>query len=206
MIYHIHQDIFQATVGSFTDDTRLRQAIRDTQDINALQLQLNHMNNWADSKNMSFNGEKFEVIWFRKSENQPKYKDPSGKEIKYKKCMKDLGVYVTEDPKFDAYIKNITAAGHRMAAWVLRTLKTRGLSPLMMLLKTLIVTQVEYCCSLWASTDTHNIALLESVRWQFTSRISAFQTYGMTLNMPVCTVNHENGLKRLKIYSWERRE
>ena len=53
------------------------------QDIDVLQVQPNNMYNWTDSNNMSFNGEKFEMIRFGKSENQPKYKDPNGKEIEY---------------------------------------------------------------------------------------------------------------------------
>ena len=73
-MYDIDQDIFQATVESFADDARLWQTIRDTQDINALQLQLNQMYSRADSNNMSFNGDKSEVLWFGKSENQPKFK------------------------------------------------------------------------------------------------------------------------------------
>ena len=110
-MYDIDQDIFQMTIGSFANDTKLSQAIRDTQDIDALQLQLNHMHNWADSNNTSFNGEKFEKIRFEKSENQPKYKDPSGKK-KNETYIKDLRVHITEDAKFDAHIESIAAAGH----------------------------------------------------------------------------------------------
>ena len=40
---------------------------------------------------------------------------------------------------------------------------------------------------------------------QYTSRMGSFQTFDQTLNMPVCNVNYHDRLKRLKIYSLERR-
>ena len=122
-----------------------------------------------------------------------------GTKIKQKACIEDLGVFMSENAKFDVHIKNTAAAGHRIAVWALRAFKTRSWYQM------LVVPKVEYCCPLWSPVDSRNINLLESVQRRFTRRFSAFQTYDMNLQMPICTVSYVDRLKRLKIYSLERR-
>ena len=112
---------------------------------------------------------------------------------------------MSEDAKFDLHIKNTVAAGHRTAGWALRTFKTRSWYPMLTLLKPLVVPKVEHCCPLWSPVDSRNINLLESVQCRFTNRFSAFQTYDMNLQMPICTVSYVDRLKCLKIYSLKRR-
>ena len=73
------------------------------------------------------------------------------------------------------------------------------------LLTTLVVSQTEYCSLLWSPTDTRNIALLERAQRRFKSKFAVFQSYGMSLKMPICVISYEDRLKRLKIYSLERR-
>jgi hypothetical protein len=73
------------------------------------------------------------------------------------------------------------------------------------LLKQLVVSQMEYCSILWSPRDQKQINLLESVQADFTRRISKYQTYDEKLQMPICNMRYEERLKDLKIYSLERR-
>ena len=73
------------------------------------------------------------------------------------------------------------------------------------LLKSLIISHVEYGCVVWSPTDQHQINLLESVQRRFTSRMTCFLTYDAELEMPVCTTDYASRLKELKIYSLQRR-
>ena len=64
---------------------------------------------------------------------------------------------------------------------------------------------MEYGSVIWSPTDVAQINFLESVQRRFTSYMSCFQTYDATLNMTTCTVPYNERLKRLKIYSLQRR-
>ena len=72
-------------------------------------------------------------------------------------------------------------------------------------LKSLIVSNVEYACIIWSPTDSCHIKLIEGVQRKFTSRFACFQTYDENLGMSVCTTQYHDRLKILKIYSLERR-
>ena len=98
---------------------------------------------WADGNNMHYNGDKFELMRYGKTEDNPIYHTPAGTVIKQKN--RELGVLMSSDAKFDTHIKNTAAAGHRIARWVPRTFKTRAIQPMLTLLKTLVASQMEYC-------------------------------------------------------------
>ena len=142
---------------------------------------------------------------YGKTEAKPIYHTPTGTLIKQKNSIKDLGVFMSSNAKFDTHIKNTTAAGHRIVGWVPRTFKTRALQQMLTLLETLVVSQMEYCSPLWSPMDTRNIALLERVKHRFTSKFAVFQSYDMSLKMPVYQISYEDQLKRIKICSLERR-
>ena len=72
------------------------------------------------------------------------------------------------------------------------------------LLKSLVVSVMEYGCVIWSPTDLHHIKLLESVQRRFTSRISKFNATNDE-GMPRCCVNYWERIKDLKIFSLERR-
>ena len=46
--------------------------------------------------------------------------------------------------------------------------------PLRILLKSLIVPTMEYCCPLWTPSDNENIDILEKVQRYFTKRITGY--------------------------------
>ena len=207
MMHDINENIFYATIGSFADDTRLWKLITANSDIDNLQNDLQIIYEWADNNNMLFNGKKFEGISFGKNDhdNYQKYKTPETSEIDRKHHVKDLGIIVSDDLKFNNHINSIVQRGLRMCGWILRTFKTRDFQTMKILLQSLIISQMEYACLIWSPTDRKMIDLLESVQKRFTSRISIFQRYDITLRMPICDVNYIERLNRLKIYSLERR-
>ena len=89
---------------------------------------------------------------------------PNNNKIEQKKQIKDIGVLMSNNLKFDQHNRNIAVTGSKMCGWILRTFKTRKLGPMRILLKTLIVSQVEYCCILWSPTNQKQIDLLENVQ------------------------------------------
>ena len=205
MMIDINKNLLNATIGSFADDTRLWQIIQGEECHYSLQQDLLHMYSWADDNNMLFNDGKFETLHYGKQVNNNAYLTLEGLPIERKDCVKDLGVRMTADGKFSTHISNIVLAAHRMTGWVLRTFKTRKTSPMITLLKTLIVSKVEYACVLWSPRDVHNISLIENVQRRFTRRFAIFQNWDNELGMPTCTTNYWERIKTLKIFSLERR-
>ena len=106
---------------------------------------------------------------------------------------------------FHKHITLTAAKGMRMCGWALRTFKTRGTPAKKTILQSLIVSLVEYACVLWSPTDSTHINLLESVQRKSTSPFACFQTYNEALRMPICTTSYPERLKKLNIYSLERR-
>ena len=62
LIGDIDQNIAFSFISSFADDTRVGRNIEDFEDIQLLQADLDAIYNWAESNNMEFNSDKFELL------------------------------------------------------------------------------------------------------------------------------------------------
>ena len=80
---------------------------------------------------MEYNGDKFEGMQY-------------GNKVPQTYTMPNL----MPDLTFGLHINNIVAKGHHMSGWILRTVKSRRDDYMKRLLKTLVVSQMEYCCVL----------------------------------------------------------
>ena len=204
MMLDITNGIKYGTLSSFADDTRLWMRIRNLLDTNKLQEDLDALYQWSEANNMDFNSDKFEGQSYGKDEEQY-YRAPDLSSIAQNNVLKDLGVYMAEDLKFENHIHNVVAKGRRMSGWVKRTIRSRRADHMKVLLKSLVRSQVEYCCMLWSPREQRLINLIESVQRDFTRQISKYQQYDDVLKMPLCAVSYSDRLKDLKIYSLERR-
>ena len=204
MMLDITDDIKHSLLGSYADDTRLWRLVTGRKDQNLLQEDLNRLYQWAHRNNMEFNGPKFELTTFGK-ESKRSYKAPDGKPIQRKATIKDLGVYVSNNLKFDEHINVTVKGGQRIANWTLRTFRSRDKGVMRTLLKGLIIPKAEYGSIIWSPVDVKKIAFIENIQRRFTSRIEDYQTYDDKLKRPICTTNYWDRLKDLKLYSLERR-
>jgi len=73
------------------------------------------------------------------------------------------------------------------------------------LLKQLVVPQLEYASVICSPTDQRSINRLESVQRMFTSKFSCFLTYDEVQQRPICTIDYQERIRSLKIYSLKRR-
>ena len=65
-ISDVNYEIANSKVSCFTDDTRILLGIKDEEDTHMLQYDLHKLNKWADTNNMKFNANKFELLRYRK--------------------------------------------------------------------------------------------------------------------------------------------
>jgi hypothetical protein len=146
---------------------------------------------------MKFNSGKFECISFKGGENKKKYHSPSEEPIVYRDSLLDLGVIMSKNCTFGPHIQNVITKACRMAGWVLRTFKTRERQVMLTLYKQLVLSQLEYCCLVWAPTDVASIMAIEAVQRAYTRIIQ-----GMSVKE---RPDYCMRLKTLKLYSLERR-
>ena len=103
---------------------------------------------WAEDNNMIFNGDKSELLNFGKSAKTFHYETPQGKQTEVKESARDLAIIFEPNGKFDKHITSVVAKGNRMVRWILQPLRTRTKEVMLTLLKTLVVIQEEYGCSI----------------------------------------------------------
>jgi hypothetical protein len=142
--------------------------------------------------------------WESKGEHNT-YFTHEQQEIETKTEVKDLGIYIASDMSFKYHITTMVGKARRMANWALRVFNTRKTFPMKILLKTLIITILEYGSVVWSPNKSNLINLIESVQRYFTSRMEEFCTWDEELGMYTCTTRYWERLQILKIYSLERR-
>ena len=168
--------------------------VSNKSDEEALQRDLNRIHTWADSNNQQFNDKKFEAITFSLNKREKTYVTPSDEPINNKVTIQDLGIVFSEDGSFDVHITTLITKGKKLSGWILRTFSCREKTPMVTLLKSLLIPSIEYCCPLWAPTDQANIIRLEKVQRAFTKQILGLHT-----------MQYWDRLQYLNIFSLERR-
>ena len=122
LIGDIDQNIAFSFISSFADDTRVGRHIEDFEDIQLLQAGLDAVYNWAESSNMEFNSDKFELLRYRLRgstvQNLAGYKSNIGSEIEEKVHVKDLGVKLSSDATFSGHIGEKVASVKTKIGWV----------------------------------------------------------------------------------------
>ena len=99
-IADIGDDITNSTLASYADDSKLRKKIKNEDDGNKLQNDLNKVFNWKDRNLMKFNLTKFEILRIGKQQQLKeniKYTSPDGKEIPESDMVKDLCVIFNKE-------------------------------------------------------------------------------------------------------------
>ena len=108
--------------------------------------------------------------------------------------MRDLGVEISSDLKFNEHIGNVVTSANRLVGWAMRTFRRRSQATMMTIWKCLIQPKIDYCSQLWSPSDQESIARLESLQRDFTRRISGMEGK-----------DYIDRLASLKMYSQERR-
>lgn len=193
----IEEVVDSSFLSSFADDTTLSHRIREESDTFKLQTNIQKIFEWAETNNMKFNEEKFELL--RLGPNT-ELKDStnlySGGQtvIPPSRVVKCLGVHVNNDATFQHHIKETTSKARRMVGWVLRTFRSREQEVMLALWKALIQPVLDYCSQLWSPHKKGDIQELESVQRAFTRTIKGMKG-----------LNYWQRLQKLGLYSQQRR-
>ena len=151
-ISNINYEIADSTVSCFANDTRILLAIKDEEDTQMLQNDLQKLYKWADTNNTEFNANKLELLQYRKEQeikSATTYKSYDDSNIDDKEQVRDLGIMISNTATFTLHIRNIVKKARDKMGWVLRVFQSRKRSLMLTLLKSLVIPLLEYCCQLW---------------------------------------------------------
>ena len=76
---------------------------------------------------------------------------------------------------FTLHIRNTVKNVRDKMGWVLRVFKSRERSPMLALLKSLVIPLLECCCQLWNPWKAKDIQAIEAIQRTFTHNITEVQ-------------------------------
>ena len=101
-------DEIEAIKKVYVDHTKLKKEIKTEDDVESLQTDLEHIYKWAKKNNMEFNAAKFQVMRYGKSEDIKNdtlyFTEETNEVIERFETLRDLGVMMSEDAKFNTHI------------------------------------------------------------------------------------------------------
>ena len=182
---------------SFADDTRNTKNVQSLQDISNHQKDLDSMYDWTEVNNMALNDGKLEVLRYGTDESLKLctyYYTPTGQIITEKQQLRDLGVVMSNNGRFDDHISQIISSCKSKMSWVLRAFNTRDKDHMLLLWKLYVLPEIEYCSVLWSPFKIGQIQKLDALQWSFLRKIHMSQKQ-----------NYWETLASLNLYSTQRR-
>ncbi|XP_057297606.1 uncharacterized protein LOC130628641 [Hydractinia symbiolongicarpus] len=180
MVGDINQNLKYSLASSFADDTQILKENNGLMDTFKLQSDLNIIYKWTNKNNMKLNGCKFEHLSYGKIESLkplPVYLSNTSEKINKKTTVKDLGVIMSNDCKFNKHISNLISKANRITGWILRTFESREKNLMLTLWKSLVIPHLDYCSQLWSPLMKGQIQDIEMVRRTFTRKILGTQGF-----------------------------
>jgi hypothetical protein len=120
-----------ANIKIFVDDTKVKNKIEKAEDVENLQENLDKLYLWQEENSMRFNGTKFQLMRYGPNEeikNDTLYfTDKTENIIERQSSVRDLGVILSEDAKFNDHIAKVTKTVRQKVGWILRSFYTRQL-------------------------------------------------------------------------------
>ena len=151
------------TVFAFADDLKLL-----CHDPVKLQEALEIVGKWTIEWQLPIQPNKSENIAFVHGTTQSTTFNINGMNVPKVDVVKDLGLKVTNNLKWNSYILNSKFKADNLSSLILRVFKTRDLSNYIAAYKTYIRPLLEYNTSIWTPYLTSDIKLVESVQRRFT--------------------------------------
>ena len=180
-------------MAMFADDTKCHRAIKNLQDSEILQSDLNNITRWCHDWRMELNQSKCVVLHITRSQaptttqytvlNSP---------VNQTNSHKDLGMFITNDLKWNKQVQEVSFKANKMLGFVKRSsYNIYNQAVRKMLYLTLVRNQLAYGSQVWAPQTVNNILSFEGIQRRATKFI---------LSLPYQTdVSYKERLKILGI-------
>ena len=144
---------------------------------------LHKLYKWADTNNMKFNANKFELLRCGKEQeikSATTYKSYDDSNIDDIEQVRDLGIMMSNTATFTLHIRNIVKKARDKMGRVLIVFQPRKRSLVLALLKSLVIPLLEYCCQLWNPWKAKDTQAIEAIRRTLHYSSTALKLLGKT--------------------------
>ncbi len=180
-------------VKMFADDTKVYRQVSTTEDCEALQKDLEELENWADTWQMQFHPKKCKVLRVGKNHPEFTYHMQSNGGSCYLEVVnseKDLGVEIDNLLAFDAQCDSMVKKANRVLCTIRRSFQYLDETVMLQLYKALVRPHLEYAVETWAPRLKKHINSIEAVQRRATKMIPSLH------HLP-----YQERLKKLKLPS-----
>ena len=101
---------------------------------------------------------------------------------------------ISKDCSLDSHISSLSRKCNNLAGWILRSFVSRDRLTMLTLLKSLVISRLDYATQLWSPHKISQITQIEKVQRSFTKHISGLRD-----------LSYHERLQTLKLYSLQRR-
>ena len=205
-------DISEGVTAStlvYVDDSKVKDKVNNEEEVEKLQDNLNTIYEWERNNNMKFNGGKFQVVRYGRNidlkEDTLYFTGDMTEVIEQVETVKDLGVMLTDDAKFDKQIENVCKKSKQKSGWIMRTFYSRKPDFMRKMFNSLVQPHIDYCSQLWAPAEGVQMDKVENILRNYTKRITAVKEQNYWQRLKSLKMNSEvRRLERYKmIYTWK---
>lgn len=185
----------------FADDYKLATVVRGSDDSARLQCAIDALVSWCENNKMHLNIKKCLVMTFTRKK-RPQIYDyfMQGEKLERVVQVKDLGVTMSPDLKFNAHFQLTVNKAFRTLGFLFRySREFKSPLTLKILYCSLIRSSLEYCSTVWSPRYGVYIDLIESVQKKFL-RMLAYKEYGNS-----SFINYEELMKKFNLQPLEIR-
>ena len=164
------------TCKLYADDIKLYSVVNTADDRRTLQDSLDRLKEWSDTWQLQISTTKCVNMNTTRSDNVDNSPFTLGNNaLAIATSVKDLGVTVTCNLKFDQHINNIVGQARRRAGLLFKCFITRDAEILSRAFKVYIRPLLEYASSVWSPVQVGLIDKIESVQRRYTKRIDGLE-------------------------------
>ncbi|KAG7306859.1 hypothetical protein JYU34_008326 [Plutella xylostella] len=162
-------NIIKSEFKFFADDLKLYRIVKDIQDCQLIQNDLNNIYKWCTENCMSLNAEKCLHIKFtRKKHPMPANYSINHTSLKEVNSIRDLGIIIDSSLSFRHHIDNIINKTSKLSGFINRQMKSlKRPSVTVVIYNTLVRGILEYCSTVWNPSYQVHIDRIERVQKRF---------------------------------------
>ena len=163
-------------VNLFADDAKIMRQVRNHEDCQYLQQDLDVLHEWSKKWKMEFNTNKCHVLEMGRSKHRPHARyNLGGEELKSTDREKDLGVVIQENLSPEGHINKIVGEGLAIVANIRSTFAHIDETLMVKVIKSILRPKLEYAQVVWAPHLKKHVRKLERVQRAATKLVPNLQ-------------------------------